>query len=139
MSKERFECEHNWIIDNNKRKTNESLIVYDEEWNTLDDLCELLNQQDRRIEELLKANDSFGVIGNIVMEYYGKKDLCAKDVEDYANHIKEQDHKITVLERALRKILEEKWIGCPDYVIDDEFNHWLEIAESEIKNEKEGV
>ena len=52
MSKERFECEHNWIIDNNKRKTNESLIVYDEEWNTLDDLCELLNQQDQRIAEL---------------------------------------------------------------------------------------
>ena len=49
---ERFECEHNWIIDNNKRKTNESLIVYDEEWNTLDDLCELLNQQDQRITEL---------------------------------------------------------------------------------------
>ena len=51
MSK-RFECEYNWIIDNNKRNTKESLIVYDEEWNTLDDLCELLNQQDQRIAEL---------------------------------------------------------------------------------------
>ena len=51
MSK-RFECEHNWIIDNNKRKTKESLIVYDEEWNTLDDLCELLNKQNERIAEL---------------------------------------------------------------------------------------
>lgn len=51
MSK-RFECEYNWIIDNNKRNTKESLIVYDEEWNTLDDLCELLNQQDQRISEL---------------------------------------------------------------------------------------
>ena len=52
MGKERFEREHNWIIDNNKRKTKESLIVYDEECNILDDLCELLNQQDQRIAEL---------------------------------------------------------------------------------------
>lgn len=65
MSK-RFECEHNWIIDNNKRKTNESLIVYDEECNTLDDLCELLNQQAQRIAELeeqlkksLESNNNF--------------------------------------------------------------------------------
>lgn len=54
MSKEeRFEAEHGeWIIDNNKRDTGESLIVYDTECNTLDDLCELLNQQDQRIAEL---------------------------------------------------------------------------------------
>lgn len=36
----------------NKRNTKESLIVYDEEWNTLDDLCELLNQLQQRIAEL---------------------------------------------------------------------------------------
>ena len=52
MCKERFEREHNCIIDNNKRNTKESLIVYDEEWNTLDDLCKLLNQQSQRIAEL---------------------------------------------------------------------------------------
>lgn len=54
MSKEeRFEAEHGeWIIDNNKRDTGESLIVYDTECNTLDDLCNLLNQQDQRIAEL---------------------------------------------------------------------------------------
>lgn len=52
MNKERFEREHNWIIDNNKRNTEESLIVYDEECNTLDDLCELLNQQDQTISDL---------------------------------------------------------------------------------------
>lgn len=54
MSKEIFECKYNWIIDNNKRNTNESLIVYDEECDTLDDLCELLNQQAQRISELEK-------------------------------------------------------------------------------------
>ena len=52
MSKERYIREHDYIIDNNKRKTNESLIVYDEEWNTLDDLCDLLNEQSQRIAEL---------------------------------------------------------------------------------------
>ena len=54
MSKEeRFEAEHGeWIIDNNKRDTGESLIVYDTECNTLDDLCNLLNQQAERIAEL---------------------------------------------------------------------------------------
>lgn len=55
MSKEeRFEREHDWIIDNNKRNTEESLIVYDTECNTLDDLCTLLNQQDQEIQELKK-------------------------------------------------------------------------------------
>lgn len=52
MSKERYIREHDYIIDNNKRKTNESLIVYDEEWHTLDYLCDLLNQQDQRITKL---------------------------------------------------------------------------------------
>lgn len=130
-------------------------------------ICETLNQQDRRIEELLKANDSFGVIGNIIMEHYGKKDLCAKDVEDYANHIKEQDHKIAVLERALKLACKRYWDDCGmedcPYGENESFDTnnkkcqscsdnsgmtenkdgccWVEFfksqAESDIKNEKE--
>ena len=62
---------------------------------------------------------------------YGYNDLM--EMIDFIN---QQDHKIAVLERALRKRLEEEWIGCPDYVVDDMFKHWLEIAESDIKKEQ---
>ena len=117
---------------------------------SINTICRRLNQQDRRIEELLKANDSFGMIGNIIMEHYGKKDLCSKDVEDYANHIKEQDHKIAVLERALELAVADKCkyenlmvegiVGKGAKVAVPKKEQWYkEQAESEIKNDKEWV
>lgn len=135
--------DRDWFIDDR---------VKEEEITSFKGIVEVLNQQDRRIEELLKANDSFGMIGNIIMEHYGKKDLCVKDVEDYANHIKEQDHKIAVLERALELACKEVLTGwCSDYCgrgMNCNDCHYKEIsstdyfksqAESEIKNNKEGV
>lgn len=48
---ERYIREHDWIIDNNKRKTDESMIVYDEECNILDDICSLLNEKEQQLAE----------------------------------------------------------------------------------------
>ena len=100
---ERFECEHNWIIDNNKRKTNESLIVYDEEWNTLDDLCELLNQQDQQIAELkqqLAEKDELlkQKIGDMKSTDFIK--MCIKS--GYVVEAKENDNQTAI--RELEKV-----------------------------------
>ena len=105
MSK-RFECEHNWIIDNNKRNTKESLIVYDEEWNTLDDLCELLNQQDQRIAELeeqLKNAPKYTVYSKVFFV-----DDCEKTIkEDFVEQIT-INHRDGILYELINNFLFEE-------------------------------
>lgn len=44
---------------------------------------------------------------------------------------KQLQDQLALTERALRIKLEEDWIGCPDYVIDDEFELYLEKARRE--------
>lgn len=115
MSK-RFECEHNWIIDNNKRNTKESLIVYDEECNTLDDLCELLNQQAERIAELEEQ-----------LEYFSKRDeeqeqQLEKQAKFRINSIKEYQQE--------NQKLKNRWKKLKEYVLGRE-NHNNECNEDE--------
>lgn len=55
-----------------------------------------------------------------------KQTLISEDL--HLDWLKKQEKYIKQLERALRMKLEEDWIGCPDYVIDNEFNLWLEKA-----------
>lgn len=105
MSKERYIREHDYIIDNNKRKTNESLIVYDEEWNTLDDLCDLLNQQDKQIADLeAKLAEKDRAIENWQTMYQSVMQSCHNSIEE---------------DKRLREQLavQSKWLGALDEVI----------------------
>lgn len=126
--RKRFECEHNWIIDNNKRNTKESLIVYDEEWNTLDDLCELLNQQAERIAELeeqlknaivpkfevgqtLFRMDFGSIVPFLVNEIYGhiKADKTISiQYFDYVGLVIEENELFAIREEAEQKLAEIK-------------------------------
>lgn len=113
MSKERYEREHEWIIDNNKRKTKESIIVYDEEWNTLDDICELLNRQDKTIADLeakLTEKDSEIKVGEFWHSAYQGKQLDYDKVyaelrqsydenEKLKQHLAEKDRQIEQLKK----------------------------------------
>ena len=42
--------------------------------------------------------------------------------------IKQLQEQLALTKKALRIKLEEDWIGCPDYIIDDKFEFCLEKA-----------
>lgn len=102
---ERFECRYNWIIDNNKRNTKESLIVYDKKCDTLDDICELLNQQYQRIAQLEEQ-----------LEYFYKRDKeQEQQLEEQAkfriNSIKEyqqENQKLKYRWQELKKFVDNQ-------------------------------
>ena len=148
MSK-RFECEHNWIIDNNKRKTNGSLIVYDEECNTLDDICDLLNQQDKRIKELEEELD------DAKRDYIPKLEFglqrANKMGRDAEKEIQQLKHKLAIAEKALElacervkyfEELQDKEMGFyeffgyeSNYDLQGIIEQYKEQAEKEVKGE----
>lgn len=45
----------------------------------------------------------------------------------------EKDHKIEILEHALRTAIREEWCGCPDETVEEMFNFSLEKAEQSIR------
>ena len=114
MSKERYESEYGWIIDNNKRKTKESIIVYDEEWDTLDDICELLNRQDKTIADLeskLAESEKKHLLDETEwQDYCAFKHIepqikgCLDREREYEKQLAEKDDALETHKRAIQRI-----------------------------------
>lgn len=49
----------------------------------------------------------------------------------------EKDHKIEILEHALRTAIREEWCGCPDEVVEERYKFSLEMAEQSIRSQNE--
>ena len=127
MSKERYECEYNWIIDNNKRKTKESIIVYDEEWNTLDDICELLNQQDQQISDLeAKLAESEEQNKKLYNEKESAERILRMSSDEQTREIKRLQNELSAKVDYIHELVEVK----------DDYKQQLAEKEEELKEFK---